>query len=40
MTISVTALTWLVVTTTAITAIAPLVLIIFWINDWLKKRLW
>ena len=40
MTISVTALAWLVGIATLVTAIAPVVLIIFWIKDWLKKRLW
>lgn len=40
MTISITALTWLVGTAVAITAMAPIVLIILWIKDWLTKRLW
>jgi len=40
MTISVTALTWLVGTATMITVLAPAVLIVFWIRDWLKGRLW
>jgi len=40
MTISVTALALLVGSATVITAIAPILLIIFWIRDWLKKRLW
>jgi len=40
MIISVTALSWLVSIATAMTALAPIVLIIFWIRDWLKGRLW
>lgn len=40
MMISVSTLTWLVGTATAITAIAPIILIIFWIRDWLKRQLW
>lgn len=40
MTISVTALTWLVGTATLITVLAPIVLMIFWILDLLKGRLW
>jgi hypothetical protein len=40
MTISVTALTWLVGTATFITLLAPVILLIFWIRDWSKGRLW
>lgn len=40
MTISVTALTWLVSVATAITVMAPLVLMMLWIREWLKGRLW
>jgi hypothetical protein len=40
MTISVTALSWLVGTATLITVLAPIVLMIFWMRDWLKGRLW
>ena len=40
MTISTTALAWLVGTATLITMVAPLVLLIFWIKDLLKGRLW
>ena len=40
MTISVTALTWLVGAATLVTVLAPIVLMIFWIRDILKDRLW
>lgn len=40
MTISVTALGWLVGVATVITALAPVVLLLFWISDWCKGRLW
>jgi hypothetical protein len=40
MTISVTALSWLVGTATLITIVAPVVLVIFWISDLVKGRLW
>ena len=40
MTISVTALGVLVSTATLITVLAPIVLMIFWIKDWLKGQLW
>lgn len=40
MTISVGALAWLVGTATVVTVIAPVVLMIFWLNDLLKGRLW
>ena len=40
MTISVTALAWLVGTATLITLLAPVFLMIFWIRDWSKGRLW
>jgi hypothetical protein len=40
MTISVTALTWLVGTATLITALAPIILVIFWIKDRVKGQLW
>jgi len=40
MTISTTALTWLVGVATLVTMVAPLVLLIFWIRDLLKGRLW
>lgn len=40
MTISVTALAWLVGTATLITLLAPVLLMIFWIRDWSKGRLW
>ena len=40
MIISATALSWLVGTATAVTVLAPVVLMIFWISDWIKGRLW
>ncbi len=40
MTISVTALAWLVGAATLITISAAVVLMIFWIRDLLKGRLW
>lgn len=40
MTITVTALTWLVGLAILVTVLAPIVLIAFWITDWLKGRLW
>lgn len=40
MTISVTALAWLVSTAALITVLAPLVLVVFWISDFVKGRLW
>ena len=40
MTISVTALGWLVGTATLITAVVPVILIIFWITDLIKGRIW
>ena len=40
MTISVTALAILVSTATVVTLLAPLVLIVLWIRDWLRGRLW
>jgi hypothetical protein len=40
MTISVTALSVLVSIATVITMLAPLVLVVLWIRDWLKGNLW
>jgi len=40
MIIAATALGWLIGTATLITALVPLVLIFFWIRDWLKGQLW
>ena len=40
MTISANALAWLVSIATLVTAVAPFVLIIFWIRDLVKGRLW
>lgn len=40
MTISVTAISWLIGAATLITALAPVVLIVFWIRDWVKGHLW
>ena len=40
MTISTTALAWLVSTATLVTLLAPIVLIVFWIRDLVKGRLW
>lgn len=40
MTLSVTALAWLVGGATLLTALAPIVLIIFWIRDWFRGDLW
>jgi hypothetical protein len=40
MIVSATVLAWLVGTATLITAIAPIILIIFWIIDLVKGRLW
>lgn len=40
MTISVTALAWLVGLATLITAAAPVALLLIWLNDLLRRRLW
>lgn len=40
MTISVCALAWLVGAATAVTMLAPLVLVLLWIGDWSRDRLW
>ena len=40
MTISAGALGWLVSIATLVTVLAPIVLIIFWIRDLVKGRLW
>jgi hypothetical protein len=40
MTISVTALAVLVGTATLVTTLVPVVLVIFWIRDWLRGELW
>ena len=40
MTLSIDALAWLVGAATAVTAAAPLILLMLWIRDWLKGRLW
>jgi hypothetical protein len=40
MTISATALAWLVGIATLITAVAPVVLLIFWLSDLFGRRLW
>jgi len=40
MIISTTALSWLVGVATLVTVVAPVVLMIFWIRDLLKGRLW
>ena len=40
MMISAEALSLLVSVATVVTAVAPLVLVIFWIKEWLKKTLW
>jgi len=40
MIISTTVLAWLVGTATLVTMVTPVVLIIFWIKDLLKGRLW
>jgi hypothetical protein len=40
MTISAATLSLLVGTAMLITALAPVVLMIFWIRDWLKGQLW
>jgi len=40
MIISATALGWLVSTATLITVLVPVVLMIFWIRDWLRGQLW
>ena len=40
MTLSVNALAWLVGTATLITALAPAVLLAFWLIDLIKGRLW
>ena len=40
MIISVTTLTWLVSIATFITMLAPVILLILWIRDYLKDRLW
>ena len=40
MTISVTSLTLLVGAATLITALAPIVMVILWIRDWVRGQLW
>jgi len=40
MTISVSALTLLVGAATLATMLAPLVLVILWVRDWIRRRLW
>jgi hypothetical protein len=40
MILSVTALAWLVGAATLVTALAPVILVIFWLNDVLRGRLW
>lgn len=40
MTVSVTALSWLVGAATLIAALAPVILVILWFRDWLKGQLW
>ena len=40
MTISVTALALLVSMATLITVLAPLVLVILWIRDWIRGTIW
>jgi len=40
MTITVTALAWLVGTATFITLLAPVILVILWIRDWSRGQLW
>jgi hypothetical protein len=40
MIISINALGWLVGVATAITALAPIILMYLWMKDWLKKQLW
>lgn len=40
MTISISALAWLVGTATFVTLLAPVVLLSFWIRDWIKGQLW
>ncbi len=40
MIISATALAWLVSISTLFTVLTPIVLVIFWIRDWLKGKLW
>jgi len=40
MTISVTALAWLVGSAVAVTALAPVVLLLFWLSDLVRGRIW
>jgi len=40
MTISIHALSWLIGTATAVTALAPIVLLFLWFRDLIKRRLW
>jgi len=40
MTISVASLSLLVGTATLVTALAPFIMLILWIRDWLKGQLW
>jgi hypothetical protein len=40
MTISVSALSLLVSVATLITAAAPVLLVVFWLTDWIRGRLW
>jgi hypothetical protein len=40
MTISVTLLSFMVLAATAVTMLAPLVLLILWIRDFKKRQLW
>jgi hypothetical protein len=40
MILSVTALAVLVGTATLVTTLVPVVLVIFWIRDWLRGELW
>jgi hypothetical protein len=40
MTISITALSWLVGGATLLAAVAPIVLLVLWIRDSLKGQLW
>lgn len=40
MIISVEALSWLISIATLVSAITPVVLIVLWLKDWVKGKLW
>jgi hypothetical protein len=40
MTISVSSLALLVSVATLVTALAPIILMMLWLNDWIRGRIW